>query len=921
MTEQPDLNSASPPPQEQPLDTSQTGDLSDPQMLDQMLTQIFAQLPTPPTAPDDPAIAKMTPDQMAQSGSNPSPPSNHGQSSQQTPQQSQVPPPKSHNGQSVEAQVFGAAAQMSSHLGSSMMNPILSQAQQFMSSLTSQGAEGAGGEKGAGGAGEEDMTGANPSSIAPTPEGFLSSAVKVLHQFTTLNPEFLTAITTLLDSAATEANHQGQQVPSQSLLDSSETDANRQGNSAPNPSAGEGQSMTGMGDLNFSEFLPDPTDLQHLFEQQMSAEMFTDVEEQASHPPANPVQSHPEVSPHVGENQATAKEQSKAGQEESSKAAGKTEHDITQPSSPTELPGAIPLSEPNTPNYYFLSNSQPAVAQDKPSLKDQGSGSTFTPDTATPEAATTQAMTPDKAVTDTKLPEHQPSLGSMGDTQGMTGMGDFNISEFLPDPTDLQRLFEQQISANMPTEIEEQGSQASVSEAKQHSSPMELPTAVPLSTPNTPQFYFLPNVQSTQSQEPAVSKESQPSSLPQEHFDVEAVRQDFPILHQQVNGKPLIWMDNAATSQKPQSVIDTISQFYEKDNSNVHRGAHTLAGRATHAYEEARQKVQRFLGASLAEEIVFVRGTTEAINLVAQTYGRQQIKAGDEIVLTTLEHHSNIVPWQMLAQEKGAVLKVAPISDSGEILLEEYEKLFSDRTRMVALSQVSNVLGTVLPIKAMSAIAHRYGAKVLVDGAQSVPHLRVNVQDLDADFFVFSGHKLFGPTGIGALFGKAALLEEMTPWQGGGNMIESVSFEKTTFNDIPAKFEAGTGNLADAVGLGAAIDYLNQIGFDAAINYEEALMKYATAAMAKIPGLRQIGTAAEKVSTLSFTLKNIPSETMGKFLDREGIAVRAGHHCAQPTMKRFGVNSTVRPSLAFYNTFAEVDALIKAIKKAQDQLT
>ncbi|NET59534.1 MAG: cysteine desulfurase [Symploca sp. SIO2E6] len=511
------------------------------------------------------------------------------------------------------------------------------------------------------------------------------------------------------------------------------------------------------------------------------------------------------------------------------------------------------------------------------------------------EAVTKSTTTPSTAATEANRQGHQVPSQSSSSGNGITGMEDL-----LPDSAELQRLFEQGMGAVLPN---------------------EPPVAVPLSPGSTPKFYFLPDSKPVESTSSKASTDQQTSQFPQDSFDVEAVRRDFPILHQQVHGKPLIWMDNAATSQKPQSVIDTLSQFYEQDNSNVHRGAHTLAVRSTNAYEEAREKIQRFLGASLATEIVFVRGTTEGINLVAQTYGRKHVKAGDEILLTTLEHHSNIVPWQMLAQEKGAVLKVAPISDQGEILLEEYQKLLSDRTRIVALSHVSNVLGTVLPIKTMAAMAHRYGATVVVDGAQSVPHFRTNVQDLGADFYVFSGHKLFGPTGIGALYGKAALLKEMPPWQSGGNMIESVSFEKTTFKDIPAKFEAGTGNLAAAVGLGAAIDYLNQIGFEAAAKHEEALMAYATAAMAAIPGLRQIGTAPGKVSTLSFILKNISTEEMGKFLDSEGIAVRAGHHCAQPTMKRFGVTSTVRPSLAFYNTFGEVDALIAAINKAKHQLS
>jgi SufS family cysteine desulfurase len=462
--------------------------------------------------------------------------------------------------------------------------------------------------------------------------------------------------------------------------------------------------------------------------------------------------------------------------------------------------------------------------------------------------------------------------------------------------------------AERPLGLVEQGSgHVPSSETELNRSVTETPPAVPLPPDaTTPGFYFLPTAEPAELPVPEDNQGEQPLQLPRDGFDVEAVRRDFPILRQRVHGKPLIWMDNAATSQKPQSVLDAERAFYERDNSNVHRGAHTLAARATNAYEDAREKIQRFLGASSAKEIIFVRGTTEGINLIAQTFGRSRVSAMDEIVLTTLEHHSNLVPWHMLAQEQGAVLKVAPISD---------------RTRIVALSHVSNVLGTVLPIKTMAEMAHRYGATVVVDGAQSVPHFRTNVQELGADFFVFSGHKLFGPTGIGALYGKAALLEQMPLWQGGGNMIKSVSFEEISYNDIPGKFEAGTGSLAAAVGLGSAIDYLNQIGFEAAAKHEEALMAYAMSAMAAIPGLRQIGTAADKVSTLTFTLESISPEDMARFLDREGIAVRSGHHCAQPTMKRFGVASAVRPSLAFYNTFGEVDALIEAILKAKQQLS
>lgn len=418
-------------------------------------------------------------------------------------------------------------------------------------------------------------------------------------------------------------------------------------------------------------------------------------------------------------------------------------------------------------------------------------------------------------------------------------------------------------------------------------------------------FYFLSSPQCQQNQE----IESRGK------FDVQAIRQDFPALHQKVNGKPLIWFDNAATTQKPQSVIDSLSHFYQRDNSNIHRGAHELASRATDAYENARTKVQRFLGASSVEEIIFVRGTTEGVNLVAQTYGRKYINAGDEIVLPTLEHHANIVPWQMLAQEKGAILRVIPINDRGEIVLDEYVRLLNHRTKMVAISHVSNALGTILPIKEMIDLAHQYDAPVLVDGAQAVSHLPVNMQMLDCDFYVFSGHKLFAPTGIGVLYGKRELLEDMPPWQGGGSMIRHVTFSKTVYNDVPAKFEAGTPNVADAIGLGAAIDYINRLGLINIEQYEQSLTKYATQALAQLPNLRHIGTAANKVGVFSFVCPNIPSEEVGKLLNQEGIALRTGDHCAQPTMQRFGVTGTVRPSLAFYNTFAEIDTLIEVLSQ------
>jgi len=398
-------------------------------------------------------------------------------------------------------------------------------------------------------------------------------------------------------------------------------------------------------------------------------------------------------------------------------------------------------------------------------------------------------------------------------------------------------------------------------------------------------------------------------------FDVDAVRRDFPILSERVNGRPLVWFDNAATTQKPQAVIDRLSHFYAHENSNIHRAAHQLAARSTDAYEAARSKVARFIGAGSSEEIIWVRGTTEAINLVAQTWGRQHVGEGDEIVLSHLEHHANIVPWQRLASEKRARIRVIPVDDSGQVLLDEYRRLLNDRTRIVAVSQVSNALGTIVPVKEIVDMAHRSGARTLIDGAQSVSHMRVNVQSLDTDFFVFSGHKVFGPTGIGAVYGKRELLQDMPPYQGGGNMISDVTFERTLYADPPARLEAGTGNIADAVGLGAALDYLERIGLDIVSRYEHDLLQYATAALQSVPGLRLIGTAKDKASVLSFVLAGYKVEEVGKALDQEGIAVRAGHHCAQPILRRFGLEATVRPSLAFYNTCAEVDRLAAVLRQ------
>lgn len=400
-------------------------------------------------------------------------------------------------------------------------------------------------------------------------------------------------------------------------------------------------------------------------------------------------------------------------------------------------------------------------------------------------------------------------------------------------------------------------------------------------------------------------------------FDVNIVRNDFPILRQRVHGKPLAWLDNAATTQKPQSVIDAISHFYENDNSNIHRAAHTLAARATDAYESARQKVQAFLGASSVKEIVFVRGTTEGINLIARTYGAKFLQPGDEIVLSNLEHHANIVPWQMIAKEKGANIRVIPVNDRGEIMMEEYQRILGPRTKVVALTQASNSLGTILPVHEMTQIAKRYGARVLIDGAQSVAHIPVNVQELGSDFFVFSGHKIFGPTGIGVAYIKEELHDFLPPWQGGGNMIRNVSFEETTYSEAPAKFEAGTPNIADAVGLGAALDYVNRLGLPAIGAYEHHLLEYGTEQLSRINGLRLIGSAREKVGVLSFVLPNMRTEEIGRLLDQEGIAVRSGHHCAQPSLRRFGVETTVRPSLSIYNTCAEIDRLAETIRRIQ----
>ena len=412
---------------------------------------------------------------------------------------------------------------------------------------------------------------------------------------------------------------------------------------------------------------------------------------------------------------------------------------------------------------------------------------------------------------------------------------------------------------------------------------------------STPQYYFLDHLPPT--------------------FNVDRVRRDFPILSERVNGRALVWFDNAATTQKPQAVIDRLSHFYAHENSNIHRAAHVMAARATDAYEAARETVRRFLGAASTEEILFVRGATEAINLIASSWGEANIGPGDEIIVSHLEHHANIVPWQSLASQKGAKLRVIPVDDSGQVLLQEYQRLLTRHTKLVAVTQVSNALGTVVPIKRIIDLAHGAGALVLVDGAQSVSHMRVDVEALDADFFVFSGHKVFGPTGIGVAYAKRAILEDMPPWQSGGNMITDVTFERSTFQAPPSRFEAGTGNIADAVGLGAALEYLETLGIESINQYEHRLLDYATCQLHAIDGVQLIGTAEDKTSVLSFVLDGYSTDEVGQALNLEGIAVRTGHHCAQPILRRFGRESTVRASLAFYNTCAEVDRMTEVIAR------
>jgi cysteine desulfurase / selenocysteine lyase len=506
------------------------------------------------------------------------------------------------------------------------------------------------------------------------------------------------------------------------------------------------------------------------------------------------------------------------------------------------------------------------------------------------------------------VPQPGASTGSVGPT---TLPGDPGSLSGLPDVTALQATsWPQALSFSRVDSTLLGGAAPAASEALYFLDEVKLPTN-PVTRDLVAPLDFR-----------VLSHQLQPESVPAlvaapRPFDPYAVKRDFPLLQEQVYGKPLIWLDNAATTQKPQAVIDRLAYFYAHENSNVHRGAHALAARATDAYEAARDKVRRFIGAPSAKDIIFVRGTTEGINLVAQSWGRRNVGKDDEIVITWLEHHANIVPWQQLCALTGARLRVAPVDDTGQVLLDEYEKLFGPRTRVAAFSHVSNALGTVTPVREMIEIAHRHGARVLLDGAQSVSHMRIDVAALGCDFFVFSGHKIFGPTGIGAVYGKSEVLEATPPWQGGGNMIADVTFEKTIYQGAPDRFEAGTGNLADAGGLGAALDYVDSIGLETIERYEHELLVYATERMLGVPGLKLIGTAKEKAGVLSFILDGCRSEDVGQALDREGIAVRAGHHCAQPILRRFGLESTVRPSLAFYNTFDDIDALVAALHRMQ----
>jgi cysteine desulfurase / selenocysteine lyase len=497
-----------------------------------------------------------------------------------------------------------------------------------------------------------------------------------------------------------------------------------------------------------------------------------------------------------------------------------------------------------------------------------------------------------------------------------------SISEIGSGPTDLDALA-RLANQYFKDRVDEPDHHASASAPTSLSSVQVAPPrpALPqiVQDASRPQFYFLENAALFRGgiSVPGHLHDSVTTNRPPTAAGIDAnlLRQDFPILQERVNGRPLIWLDNAATTQKPRLVIDRIKYFYEHENSNIHRAAHELAARATDAYEAAREKVRAFLNAKSTNEIVFVRGATEAINLVAKSWGQQNIGKDDEIIVSWLEHHANIVPWQQLCQLTGAKLRVIPVDEDGQIIFEDFAKLLSAKTKLVAVTQVSNALGTIVPVRRIVELAHSAGAKVLIDGAQAVSHMAVDVQALGAEWYVFSGHKVFGPTGIGVLYGREELLNDTQPWQGGGNMIRDVTFELTQYHSAPSRLEAGTGNIADAVGLGAAIDYVTRIGMNSIDAYEHQLLVYATDRLKEVKGLKLVGTAPDKASVLSFVLNGFQTEEVGGLLNREGIAVRAGHHCAQPILRRYGLETTVRPSLAFYNTCADVDALVAALKK------
>lgn len=599
---------------------------------------------------------------------------------------------------------------------------------------------------------------------------------------------------------------------------------------------------------------------------------------------------------------------------------------LAPPGSPLASPAGLGPSVPGTPipqGQIPGSNLLPASPAQLPSLANRAPG--LLPHASAPNGV------PDTVIS--TLPAYEPRLGGavLGVPQAAA------LPTAAPDDSTTPYYFLQQGQAaaggrdngTVSVDILDQLAHQPFAEPFVTDMPKSQ-AAVPVTQPSTePKYYFVDSVILPSGYvTPAKAHPhggTQATGIPQADqnrhpaFDVHAVRRDFPILQERVNGRQLVWFDNAATTHKPQSVIDRIAYFYEHENSNIHRAAHELAARATDAYEGARQRVKNFINAPDVNEVIFVRGTTEAINLVAKSWGGQHVGEGDEIIVSNLEHHANIVPWQQLAAAKGAKLRVIPVDDNGQVILSEYQKLLNDRTKIVAVTQVSNALGTVVPVKEIVTLAHRAGAKALVDGAQSISHMRVDVQDIGADFFVFSGHKVFGPTGIGVVWGKREILEDMPPWQGGGNMIADVTFEKTVFQPIPNKFEAGTGNIADAVGLGAAIDYVNKIGIENIARYEHELLVYGMQKLGAIPGVRLIGTAADKASVMSFVLQGYTTEEVGHALNDEGIAVRTGHHCAQPILRRFGVETTVRPSLAFYNTYDEIDRLVAVVTRLASQ--